>query len=70
MHIYYDDGPPTVTMGEAGTFARGVSRDIDNKLAEQVLGKKRVQFKKGKKDAPATPAAEESAASAEQEAKA
>jgi len=49
MHIYYESGPPTVTLGVAGTFEKGTSRDIDDKLAEQLLGKKSIEFKKGKK---------------------
>jgi hypothetical protein len=52
MHIYYEDGPPAVKMGAAGAFRRGESRDIDDKLAEQILEKKTVKFKKGKKALP------------------
>ena len=47
MHIYYTDGPPTIKMGDAGEFEQGVSRDIDDKLAKQILDKKTVCFKKG-----------------------
>jgi len=55
MHIFYEEGPPKVTMGAAGTFKRGESRDIDDKLAEQILGKKTIVFKKGKKIPPDPP---------------
>ena len=51
MHIYYENGPPSVTMGAAGTFKKGVSRDIDDKLAEQLLAKKSIVFKEGEKSA-------------------
>ena len=61
MHIYYEEGPPRVGMGEAGEFVRGVSRDVDDKLAKQILKKKTVVFTQGEKSAttdaePAIPA--------------
>lgn len=49
MHIYYENGPPSIGMGVAGIFKRGVSRDIDDALAKQILGKKSVQFKEGER---------------------
>lgn len=49
MHIYYENGPPTIGIGAAGTFKRGVSRDIDDELAKKILGKKSVQFKEGER---------------------
>jgi hypothetical protein len=52
MHIYYKDGPPKVGMGAAGVFEKGVSRDIDDKLAEQILKKTSIIFKKGEKKKP------------------
>lgn len=60
MHIYYEEGPPRVGMGAAGDFVKGVSRDIDDKLAEQILKKKTIVFSKGDtaqaEAAPASPA--------------
>jgi len=61
MHIYYEEGPPRVGMGAAGDFVRGVSRDIDDKLAKQILAKKTIVFTQGEKSAatdaaPASPA--------------
>ena len=50
MHIYYEDGPPSIGMGDAGAFKRGVSRDIDDKLAQQILKKTSIVFKEGQRD--------------------
>lgn len=53
MEIYYEEGPPRVGMGAAGVFEKGVSREIDDELAKQILAKKSVVFKEGKSEAPA-----------------
>nr|AUG44380.1 hypothetical protein [uncultured bacterium] len=62
MHIYYEEGPPTVKMGEAGQFEQGVSRDIDDKLAKQILEKTSIKFKRGTKTKPAPSLVETAAA--------
>jgi cephalosporin hydroxylase len=64
MHIYYQEGPTKIGMGAAGNFVKGVSRDIDDDLAEQILQKKSIVFTKGESTAPteAAPASPASAA--------
>lgn len=62
MHIYYEEGPARVGMGAAGDFFKGVSRDIDDKLAGQILGKTSIVFTKGKKVKPAEAAPADPAA--------
>ena len=47
MHIYYEQGPPSIGMGAAGVFRKGVSRDIDAELAKGILAKKSIVFKEG-----------------------
>ncbi|HBG06325.1 MAG: hypothetical protein A2075_12205 [Geobacteraceae bacterium GWC2_58_44] len=55
MHIYYEDGPPKITMGAAGEFRKGVSREIEDGLAKMILEKKTVVFKEGEAKEPDLP---------------
>lgn len=46
MKIVYEDGPDTIHMGAAGSFNRGEVKDVDDELAEALLKKQTIKFKK------------------------
>ena len=46
MKIVYEDGPDTITMGIAGQFNRGESREVSDEIAELLLKKETIKFKK------------------------
>ena len=46
MKIKYEEGPESVTMGAAGQFKKGEAREVDAQLAEALLKKESIKFKK------------------------
>jgi len=42
--MLYIDGPPRVTMGDAGQFERGKARPVEDDLAAALLRKTRITF--------------------------
>ena len=46
MKILYEDGPETISMGAAGSFKRGEPREVADDLAEALLKKQTIKFKK------------------------
>ena len=46
VKIMYEHGPDVITMGAAGRFERGKAKDVDEKIAEVLLKKKTIRFKK------------------------
>ena len=46
MKIKYEDGPEIITMGIAGDFKRGEPKEVDDKIAEALLKKESIKFKK------------------------
>ena len=46
MKIVYEEGPDAITMGIAGQFNRGESREVEDEIAELLLKKETIKFKK------------------------
>lgn len=46
MQIKYEDGPDTITMGIAGQFKKGEAREVHDMIAEALLKKETIKFKK------------------------
>lgn len=46
MQIKYTEGPDHITMGQAGSFERGVAKTVDKDLAERLLSKKSINFQR------------------------
>lgn len=44
MQIMYTEGPDCVDIGQAGPFARGVVKEVEEVLAERLLKKKSINF--------------------------
>lgn len=48
MKIFYTDGPPSLTAGSAGQFINGEPKEVDDKIAVELL--KKPPFKEFKKN--------------------
>lgn len=48
MRIYYQDGPQRISAGEAGDFERGVTREIPEALAKELLARRDIRFMQDK----------------------
>lgn len=46
MRILYEDGPETINMGIAGQFTRGEPKEVPDDIAETLLKKQSIKFKR------------------------
>ena len=46
MRIVYEEGPETISMGIAGQFNRGEPKEVSAEIAELLLKKQTIKFKK------------------------
>lgn len=48
MKILYEEGPEIITMGIAGQFRRGEPKEIPDEIANTLLKKETIKFRKVK----------------------
>lgn len=46
MKIKYEEGPDAVTCGKAGQFKKGEAREVNDIIADALLKKESIKFKK------------------------
>lgn len=45
--IHYIPGPPSLTAGVAGSFTAGVSKEVDDDIAQLLFERGDIEFKEG-----------------------